>query len=230
MKKILVFMCVSFISFGQEVSPQAIIEKYITAIGGRDSVMAIKDIMMEMEGEVQGQKMTMMLQKKKPSMFFTSMVVDGYGEVNHTVFNGTKGKMTNMGQEQIIEGEEAKGLKAQAEIISEMVYFADFSQLTYAGTEHIEGVLCHMLKINTTAGESVDYYEVESGMKKRQVNNIITPMGASKITQDFSDFRVVNGVKFPFKRKQDMGVMAFELNVKEIKTNINPSDEIFSLN
>ena len=154
MKKIFLsfFLLASTLSFGQDVSPQAIIEKYISALGGRDSVMAIQDIMQEMEGELQGQKMTMTVQKKKPSKFFTSMVIDGYGEVNQTVFDGTKGKMTNMGQETIIAGEEASGLRAQAEIISERSYFKDFSQLKYAGTEHIEGVLCHVLKINTLSG------------------------------------------------------------------------------
>jgi zinc protease len=232
MKKILVLilLAISVSGFAQDLTPQAIIEKYINAIGGKDSVNAITDIMMEMEGEVQGQKMIMLVQKKKTAKFMTSMTVDGFGEVNHTVFDGTKGKMTNMGQEQVIEGEEANGLKAQAEIISEMAYFKDFSQLKYAGTEHIGGVLCHVLKIATLSGESTDYYEVESGMKKRQINNLNTPMGASTITQDFSDFRIIKGVKFPFKMKQDMGAMAFELNVKNIKANINPADEIFSVN
>jgi zinc protease len=232
MKKILFYLLLvaSFSGFAQDLTPQAIIEKYITAIGGKDSVMAITDVMIEMEGEVQGQKMNMILQKKKPSKFYTIMTIEGYGEVNHTVFDGTKGKMTNTGQEQVIEGEEANGLKAQAEIISEMVYFNDFSQLSYAGTEHIGGVLCHVIKINTLSGESTDYYEVESGMKKRQINNLITPMGASTITQDFSDFRTIKGVKFPFKTKQEMGVMSFDLTVKNLKANINPADEVFNVN
>ena len=55
-------------------------------------------------------------------------------------------------------------------------------------------------------------------------------MGMTKITQDFSDFRVVKGVKFPFKTKQDMGIMNFELTVKAIKININPSDDLFFVN
>jgi zinc protease len=216
--------------FAQDITPQVVIEQYIAAIGGKAAVSAITDVMMEMEGELQGQKMTMLVQKKKPSKFYTTMVVDGFGEVNHTVFDGTKGKMTNMGQEQVIEGEEASGLKAQAEIISEMTYFKDFSQLKYAGTELVEGVKCHVIKINTLSGESTDYYEIETGMKKRQIINVNTPMGASKVTQDFSDFREVNGVKFPYKLKQDMGIMAFELIIKNIKANINPADEIFSVN
>jgi zinc protease len=231
MKKIIILVLLaSFGSFAQDLTPQAIIEKYIAAIGGKDSVIAISDIMMEMEGEVQGQKMTMLVQKKKPAKFITIMTVDGYGEVNHTVFDGTRGKMTNMGQEQLLEGEEAISLKAQAEIISEMAYFKDFSQLKYAGTEHIGGVLCHVIKIATLSGESTDYYEVESGMKKRQINNLNTPMGATTVTQDFSDFRIIKGVKFPFKMKQDMGVASFELTVKNIKANINPGDEIFTVN
>jgi zinc protease len=231
MKKIFlpVLFLVGFTTLAQEISPKQVIENYITAIGGAKAVSEIKDFSMEMEGEVQGQSMSMSVQKKLPNKFFTSVVVDGMGEVNKIIFNGTKGSVSQMGNEQILEGDEAKALEAQSNIIGELEYLKDLSKLSYEGKENVEGKDCHILKIINAMGEGFEYYDVESGLKIRQKNETESPMGKMTIVVDYKDYKEIDGVKFPHQLKQDMGMMAFDINVKSIKINQNLEDNIFEL-
>jgi zinc protease len=216
--------------FAQETTtPKMVIEKYLEAIGGQTAITGIKDFSMEVEGEVQGQSMSMIVKKKMPNKFSTIVTVGGMGEVNNTVFDGKKGKTVAMGQEQLIEGDDAKKLEAQASIIGEYAYLEDLGKLTYVGKEALDGVECHVIKIINAVGEAKEYYEVATGLKKRQINEGETPMGKMTITIDYADYKDVSGIKFPHSLKQDMGMMAFELKAKEIKVNSNLADTLFEV-
>jgi hypothetical protein len=214
---------------GQEITPKMVIDKYFDAIGGKTAIDSIKDFSMDLTADVQGQAMSMVVRKKMPNKFLTIVKVDGMGEVNNTVFNGVKGKMTQMGQDQLIEGEGAKALESQSNIIGEVVYLTDLGKLTYLGKETLEGVECHKLKVLNAAGEAEEFYEVVSGLKKRQINEVESPMGKMKITIDYADYKQVGSVKFPHLLKQDMGTMAFELKASEIKVNSGLEDALFEV-
>lgn len=213
----------------QETTPKMVIDKYLQSIGGKAAIDGIKDFSMDLTAEVQGQAMSMVVRKKMPNKFLTIVKVDGMGEVNNTVFDGVKGKMTQMGQDQIIEGDGAKALEAQSNIIGEVVYLTDLGKLTYVGKETIDGIECHKLKVLNAAGEAEEFYEVISGYKKRQINEVESPMGKMKITIDYADYKQVGAVKFPHSLKQDMGMMAFELKAADIKVNSGLEDVLFEV-
>jgi zinc protease len=213
----------------QEITPKMVIDKYFDAIGGKTAIDDIKDFSMNLTADVQGQAMSMVVRKKMPNKFLTIVKIDGMGEVNNTVFDGVKGKMTQMGQDQLIEGEGAKALESQSNIIGELVYLTDLGKLTYLGKETLEGVECHKLKVLNAAGEAEEFYEVVSGLKKRQINEVESPMGKMKITIDYADYKQVGSVKFPHLLKQDMGMMAFELKASEIKVNSGLEDALFEV-
>jgi hypothetical protein len=213
----------------QEITPKMVIDKYFDAIGGKTAIDDIKDFSMNLTADVQGQAMSMVVRKKMPNKFLTIVKIDGMGEVNNTVFDGVKGKMTQMGQDQLIEGEGAKALESQSNIIGEVVYLTDLGKLTYLGKETLEGIECHKLKVLNAAGEAEEFYEVVSGFKKRQINEVESPMGKMKITIDYADYKQVGSVKFPHLLKQDMGMMAFELKASEIKVNSGLEDALFEV-
>lgn len=222
-------LVISITTKAQETTPKMVIDKYLESIGGKSAIDGIKDFSMDLTAEVQGQAMNMVVRKKMPNKFLTIVKIDGMGEVNNTVFDGTKGKMTQMGQDQLIEGEGAKALEAQSNIIGEVVYLTDLGKLTYMGKESLDGVECHKLKVLNAGGEAEEFYEVVSGFKKRQINEVESPMGKMKITIDYADYKQVGSVKFPHTLKQDMGMMAFELKASDIKVNSGLVDTLFEV-
>lgn len=222
-------LVISIATKAQETTPKMVIDKYLESIGGKSAIDGIKDFSMDLTAEVQGQAMNMVVRKKMPNKFLTIVKIDGMGEVNNTVFDGTKGKMTQMGQDQLIEGEGAKALEAQSNIIGEVVYLTDLGKLTYVGKETLDGIECHKLKVLNAGGEAEEFYEVVSGFKKRQINEVESPMGKMKITIDYADYKQVGSVKFPHTLKQDMGMMAFELKASDIKVNSGLEDTLFEV-
>lgn len=230
MKKysIIFLLFFAYSTHAQDATPQSIIEKYLEVIGGQVAIAQVNDITMEMEGEVQGQKLSLLVQKKKPNKFLTSIIVDGMGEVNKIVFDGEKGFTSAMGAEKIIEGEDAKMFLSQSEIVGEVLYLTDLSKLELMGKETINDVECYVLKIKNAVGEAKEYYDVKTGLKIRQVNETESPMGKVTATTDYGNYKEVNGIKFPHKLKQDMGMVAFELEMREIKLNQNLADTIFA--
>lgn len=232
MKKLIIAFIVllNFNTFAQDPTPKAIIEKYLEAIGGQTAIKEVKDFYLEMSGEMQGMNLKMITQKKQPGKLYLSVTLDGMGEVNKTIFDGEKGTMVAMGNAVEISGKEAEALKAQKNIIGELEYLQDLEKLKYIGKEGVEGVDCYLLEVSTSAGISKEYYEVATGLKKRQIMDTETPMGPTTIISDFNDYKAVNGVKFPNKIKQDMGMMAFELSVVELKTNSGIADSVFEIN
>jgi hypothetical protein len=56
-----------------------------------------------------------------------------------------------------------------------------------------------------------------------------SPMGKMSITIDYEDYKEIGGVKFPHIMKQDMGMAAFGLKVKEIKVNSGLADALFEI-
>ena len=88
---------------------------------------------------------------------------------------------------------------------------------------------CHSIKIINATGEAKEFYEVVSGLKKRQINDAETPMGKMTITIDYADYKQVGSLKFPHSLKQDMGMMAFELKATDIKVNSGLEDSLFEV-
>lgn len=54
-----------------------------------------------------------------------------------------------------------------------------------------------------------------------------TQLGRSAAVTRFSDFRDVDGIKFPFKMVQRLGELAGEFRFTNILTNVAMNDEIF---
>lgn len=229
MKSILVSILILFsrVVFAQDPMPKDVIVRYLDAIGGQDRLNSVKDLTMEVNGDVQGQSMQMTIKKKAPNKFSTIINVDGMGEVNKTIFDGKKGIVSGMGQEQKLEGETAKSLEAQSEIFGEMVYLKDPSKLTFGGKEKINDEECYIITMETAMGKSKEYYSATSGLKVRQITDAETPMGKTTITIDYSDYKAANGVLFPHTMKQDMGMFAMELKLKSLIINSGLEDSDF---
>lgn len=241
MRKIIfpILLLMSFVSRSQETtvsgeketSPKSIIEKYLAAIGGQNVVEKIKDFSMEIEGEIQGQTLNMLMQKKNPNKLFTLVKLDGTGEINKTIFNGTKASVRTIGQaEQIVEGEDTKVFLTQSSIIGEIEYLADTSyKMTFLGKETIGSIDCNVIKIRYGAVEVVEFYDANSGLKIRQKSEIQSPMGKTSVVIDFKDYKIVSDIKFPHVLKQDMGVIVLDLKVKAIRINQSLDDSIFEV-
>ena len=59
-----------------------------------------------------------------------------------------------------------------------------------------------------------------------KVREVIEKAGTTN-TNDYSDYKDVNGIRFPYTTKGDLGNYQIELKVKDLKFNSNLGDDNF---
>jgi hypothetical protein len=100
----------------------------------------------------------------------------------------------------------------------------------FIGEECIDSIDCYAIKLILPSGiRWFQYYDVETGLKFKETKEIQTKQGLFDQETYFSDYREVNGLKFPFAIKQYFGLQEIELTVTSIEINTGLDDSIFEL-
>lgn len=195
-----------------------VVDKYVTAIGGAEKVMAIKSVMMVTNATIQGTPLVITMKMASPNK--TAQVVTVMGNTaSKAVFNGTKGYQEAQGRKMEMNEEQIEAAKSTLAPFPDMAY----KEGTLDRIEPIDGVDFYVIKFNDTEA----FYNVETGLKAKEVKTVKTPNGDVQVPTNFSDYKAVNGIMFPYTIGQKMGPMDLNLEVKEIKINEGVSDADF---
>jgi predicted Zn-dependent peptidase len=213
-----------------DMTAQGVIDKYLTAIGGKDDLAAVQDVTIEMEASIQGQTMTTKMVKKAPAKMKVEVSMMG-NVVQDVTFNGTEGSMKMMGQSQKIEGEAATGMKTQAAIFPELSYDAN-TEMELKGIEELNGQQVYVVQLKTASGGTqLDYYATDTGLKVRTVSTEQAQGQTVTTTVDFMDYQEQSGILFPMVQKTSGGPMPFpiEMKVQSVEVNGGVADDLFSI-
>ena len=196
-----------------------VIDKYISAIGGKDKVMAIKTTMMVANATIQGTPLVMTSKSSAPNKTSQEIAVMG-NVMQKSIFDGEKGYSESRGQRTDMEGDDLEEAKEGNAIISDLNYKSG----TLLRIEPIDGKNTIVLKHK----DNEVFYDMETGLKVKSIKVTKGPDGAEvKIPTLFSDYREVNGVKFPYSIVQKMGPMELNFEIQEIKVNEGVTDADF---
>ncbi|MGB0880693.1 MAG: M16 family metallopeptidase [Polaribacter sp.] len=195
-----------------------VVDKYFEAIGGKNKVAAVKSVMMVSGAKVQGIDVTLTMKSAAPNK--SSLVVMGMGQVfQKVIFDGEKGYQEARGQRKDTEGEELAKAKATKAPFSDEAYKSG----KLVRIEPLEGKNAYVIEYR---GEEI-FYDMESGLKVKSITTVKGPQGEVKVPTTYSDYKEVNGIKFPHKMGQKMGPMDLSFEITEIKINEGVSDEDF---
>lgn len=196
-----------------------VIDKYISAIGGEDKVMAIKTTMMVANATIQGTPLVMTSKSSAPNKTSQEIAVMG-NVMQKSIFDGEKGYSESRGQRTDMEGDDLEEAKEGNAIISDLNYKSG----TLLRIEPIDGKNTIVLKHK----DNEVFYDMETGLKVKSIKVTKGPDGADvKIPTLFSDYKEVNGVKFPYSIVQKMGPMELNFEIQEIKVNEGVTDADF---
>ncbi|UZH56405.1 insulinase family protein [Salinimicrobium tongyeongense] len=196
-----------------------VFDKYIQAIGGKDAVNDIESVYMIAQAEIQGQKMD--LETKVTSSGKASTVISMGGNVmQKQIFNGATGFVAAQGQKIPYTEEQITAAKAEAHPFPELIA----ENATLEGIEDVDGQEAYAVKMDET---TTNYYSKDSGLKLKQVKTMTQGPQTMTIPITYSDYREVEGVKFPFGLSQSMGAMNLNFEISEIMVNENVTDADF---
>ncbi|MCP4460648.1 MAG: insulinase family protein [Cytophagales bacterium] len=226
-------------TYGNEVDPSlaklpdgltadAVFEKHIAAIGGKDKVAAIENVSMKMDASVMGQTMEIDVVRALPNKSFMEMKMGG--NVMQTVkFNGQTGFMKGMGGEKIIEGDDAAEMALESVLFFEISYASIGVETKVIAVESIDGNEAYGIEVKSPSGKiSTRYYDAESGLLVRVSNTTETPQGTMILSNDYGDYKEFGGVLFPTSQKRPMNAqMKMDIAVNEVIVNSEVSEDLF---
>ena len=210
------------------ITPRAVINKYIYEIGGMEKFKSIKDRTTIMSGTAMGQPINILIMQKFPDKLYQELQA---GEVKQFLYyNDGKGTM-KIGDEKInIEGKELERLKYDSiiQFILDPESYGVKSE--YVGRELVDSTECFEIKYVLPSGiRWFQYYSLETGLKTKETKEIQTKQGLFEQETYFSDYRDVDGIKFPFTITQYLGNQEIELTVKSIEINTGLEDSVFEV-
>lgn len=209
------------------ISAYKLIEDYLQALGGKEALKKINSIRTSVAVEMMGQQIAGTDIQMAPNKQSTEMKM-GNMTVYKKVFDGTKGYQGQMGQKKDFDEKEIKEALDQRTLIPQLSYIgADFTT-SYLGTGKVGNEDAYKLKVVKPSGKtSVEYYSMKSSLLLREESSTTTPQGEVTVTTDYSNYKKVGNVMFPFTITQVAGAQEIVMNATDIKVNEAVSEADF---
>ena len=210
---------------------EQVLDKYIAAIGGKEKLMAVKDLTMNMAADAMGQTIEMKIIQKAPGKTYQAFIMGGVTQ-QETVLNGEKGKVSAGGQSQPMPADQVANSKEQAVLFTEMRFKELGYEAKLVGTENLDGKNVFVVETTSPLGKKQTlFFDTKTYLKVKESSNIPGPNGQLQtVSTDLSDYQEVDGILFPFGRKLvGAAPIPLDLKITEIKVNSGVSDDLFKV-
>src|SRR5690606_8259345 len=191
------------------ITPAAVADKYIAAIGGLANVQKVNFITTNATAKVQGMDLALKLIQGKGAKTFMDVQMMG-NTVQKIVFDGKSGYMEAQGQKMPLPAETAAEMAMDTELFPELT-FAKSSDFSVAGIEKNNGEDAYVVK----GKNATYYYSTKTGLKTGEVKT----QSGQTIPITWGDYKEVAGVKMPYAFTQNIGGMDVEFKVNSYQIN-----------
>jgi hypothetical protein len=209
------------------ITAEAIYEKYLSAIGGKETLLNVTDRTVIMSASFQDFNIDIEVYQKAPNKYLQTTSFSG--QETFMVYDGTKGYQKSFMGSGDIEGSELEMLKVEASLHFLANWMEFGVKLELAGLDKIDGKDVYKVKLVLPSGTVIiQFFDTENYLKIRETKSLNTPQGTIDVTIDYADYRDVEGTKYPFKLVQAAGPMKLDFDVTGVMINKGISDELFN--
>ncbi|WP_256867409.1 insulinase family protein [Winogradskyella forsetii] len=210
------------------LTAKAVVDNYITAVGGQENLNKINTLLVNSDVTIQGApfKPKATIKQMAPNKSYMEIVVEGMGALMKQSFNGETGFTEQQGQKVPMEGKELAAKKAEKGLFPEL--YLDSSNLELESLMTIDGKDAYKVKVTQGEDTSYRYYDAENGYLVRQEES--TEMQGQTVTTviDYSNYKEQEGIMFPYTMKIATGPQVLSFETTEVKINEGVSDADFN--
>lgn len=209
------------------LTAEKVIDHYLEAIGGVQNLRKVKDLTQVRSASMQGMTLEITEIKKAPNMSLEK-VSSGPMEFQKVIFNGSEGLEVIQGQSQSLDEKKVDEAMIESRIFPELSYGELGAKLTLTGLEKVDNQQSYVVEVELPTGKkSYSYFSKESGLKLKESVTVDTPQGTISQSVMYSDYKEVDGVRFPHKASINMGPQILEAQTTRIEINTGVSDDLF---
>ncbi|MCW3169204.1 insulinase family protein [Chryseobacterium sp. 09-1422] len=195
------------------VTVASVVDKYITAIGGKANLAKVSSYTMNASMSMQGQTIDFKTVKAQGGKELT-IVSMGAMTLQKQVFDGKAGYSEQQGQKvQMTKEEIADNLK-NTELFEELA-FSKSADYKLAGIEKIGGEDSYAIK----TADKAYYYSVKTGLKTGETETVDAQGQKMTVPTVYADYKDVAGVKMPYTITVNQMGMDMTMNVKSYEVN-----------
>jgi hypothetical protein len=211
-------------------SVEQVADNYLKAIGGKPAVAKLNTMLEKGTATTpQGLLQYEVYEKSPNSYALNSSLPDGRKMQQAT--NGSTGwRSGGNGGAQDLNGLQLRTLIVNGRFDRSFMPAAAFTKSRVTGSETIDGHDCYVVR-----GQLADdhfserlYFDKQSGLLLRRISYQKTLFGLLPTTDDFSDYRDVQGVKVPFAVKSTQPSAVADYKADKIEFNVPVDDSKFS--
>ncbi|MBW1295244.1 M16 family metallopeptidase [Aquimarina litoralis] len=201
------------------VTAQSVFDTYFKAIGGKDKLEAVTSTFTSAQASMGGATLDMTLKTTSKNQMLTNILFGG-NSVSKNVFDGTKGYAMAQGQKIDFTEAQIADTKKSSYPFPEL----KSKDATLEGIEPYENGKAYKLKMSD---KKTSFFDTETGLKIKDI--VIQEQGGQKVssTISYSNYKEVNGIKFPHTISIAAGPQKFDFNVSSVKINEGVTDEDF---
>lgn len=210
----------------EDTKAEDVVNNYIKAIGGKETLAKVKDLTIVLSASVQGMTMEMKRVVKNGKMLVE--VKAGGMVMNEIKFDGEKASISQMGQKQEADPATLESLKEDAVLFPELAYERLGKKLVLKGGESLDGKQVYVIEVESAdGGKQTDYYDIKSGLKVRSQSE----ENGTLIQTDYSDYREVEGgIMMPYKIVSvGQAPVPLAFNVQNVEVNKGVEDAVFKV-
>jgi hypothetical protein len=219
-----------------QVSASAVVDKYIEAVGGAQKLAGLTSFIATgtQEGyvDVKGGGQFQIFAKAPDKRTVLISFKDAPDRGNQTrSFNGTIGWVTTpralLGEYQVT-GTELDGQKLDAELSFPGQIKSVLTDLKIGYADSIDGKEVQVVQGRGPRNLLATlYFDKKTGLLVRLLRYGRSPIGRVPTQVDYSDYREVNGIKFPFKYKFSWLDGRDSFQITDVKTNVPIDETVF---
>lgn len=210
------------------LTSQKVIDAYVVALGGKEKIESLKSVQMEMSANAMGNTLDIKQVKKAPGMYYNGVTMAGNVMMEQKT-NGSEYSVKSQGRNVPLDDNTKFQLQLESNVVPELKFKELSVKSKLIGIEAIDGKKAYAMEITYPGGNKVtSYFDVATSLKVRSTSTVQGPQGEVSLSQDFLDYKAVEGIQFPHLVKIPLGPgFTMEAKVKSIKINEEVSADQF---
>jgi hypothetical protein len=206
--------------------PEALLEKYLAAVGGSDALSKITSRVEKGTITAFGGQQPFDVYSKAP--FLRLSTVHRKDMESVTAYDGKNGWMSFSGRVRPMNSQESEGARMDADLALPAHLATMFTKLETKEGEAIDGHQTWQV-IGLREGKPPVrlFLDQQSGLLLRLVRYTDSPLGLNPLQIDFADYRDSGGVKIPFRWTQSRPGNHFTAQIESSQTNVPIEDSKF---
>ncbi len=213
-----------------------IVNKYITAIGGLDKIIAVKTLKLTGKSSVSGMDIPFTQTYKRPLMMLAELTIQGM--VVKQAYDGSKGWYLNplMGKKDpdLMPKDAEKATVKQADFDGEIINYKEKgNKIELIGKEDLEGSSVFNIKLTCKDSSTSNYFfDADSYLLLKETDKI--KFDTKEVTSEtlLSDYKSADGILRPYAlevKSPDSPMGTMKIIIEKVEINFPLEDSYFKM-